>query len=320
MTTPPPRPRIAPDAARLALVPVERHECVLGAYQRAASAVRTPELSRAGYALTRRASGGPALIVGPGTLHLALALPSPGALTDCPDDRLLNRYVRPLLRALRRAGVRASYFGRDWVSADHRPIAWVGFALYDDRAAWVEAILPVSHSFLLPARFDGYPLRALDPFLGAIPATLETMRGAPLDPAELTRLIVEEYAKAYGDLAPGDFTNAELRPDAVDARPPWDVVLEEAIGFIGAAGGAAPELGGDLFASEGAARRLSALLAGVLRGELATDDETLDAACYELARSEVIDGVRDLHTIIRAIRRVAEGAGPAASDGSSRAR
>lgn len=295
------RPRIDLGAAHLSLVAVARRECVLGAHQRAASAVRTGALADRGYALTRRASGGPAVLVGPGSLHLALSLPRADALTDCPRDKLQNRYVRPLLRALRRFGLRASYFGRDWISAGKLPVAWIGSALYADGGAWVEAILPVGHPFALPAELDAHPPRALDPFLGSAPTTLDAALGRPLGRDELTDAVVSEYTNAYGLIAPGDFTNAALRPDANDTRPPWDVVLEEAIGFVGAAGGAEPEVGGEFFASEGAVRRLSALLAASLRAGAGSDAGAIDDAVRAIFRDEPIDGIRDARTVTRAI-------------------
>lgn len=295
------RPRIDPATARLSLVAATRRECVLGAHQRAASAVRTDALAAQGYALTRRASGGPAVLVDEGTLHLTLSLPRHDALTDCPRDKLQNRYVRPLLRALRRLGLRASYFGRDWISAGKLPVAWIGSALYDDGAAWVEAIMPLAHPFALPAELDAYPPRALDPFLGSSPTTLGAALGRPIGLDELTGTIVAEYTSAYGPIASGDPTNAELRPDADDTRPLWDVVLEEAIGFVGAARTPEPEVGGDLFASERAIRRLSALLGASLGQGPGSDGRMIDDAVRAVFREEVIDGVRDARTVTRAI-------------------
>ena len=50
-------------------------------------------------------------------------------LGELPADKLVNRHVRPLLKALTRVtSAPANYFGRDWIAMAHRPIAFVGFA------------------------------------------------------------------------------------------------------------------------------------------------------------------------------------------------
>src|SRR5579863_795327 len=89
---------------------------LLGAFQRGSSG---PEMG-APRARWRRGSGGPTVRLGPGTVHVALALAHPGALTACDEKRIVNRSVRPLLRALTRVGATAHFFGRDWVSVLHR--------------------------------------------------------------------------------------------------------------------------------------------------------------------------------------------------------
>ena len=73
--------------------------------------------------VTRRGSGGAESRVGPGTVWMQLALASPSALVPCEPGRLINRYVRPLLRALAKVGALAHYFDRDWVSASKMPVA-----------------------------------------------------------------------------------------------------------------------------------------------------------------------------------------------------
>src|SRR5205085_8571540 len=95
---------------------LEKEELVLGAFQRACE-VKT-ELP-----ISRRASGGAAVRAGPGTVHVVVAIPAPE-----DPKKILNRLVRPLLKAITKQSIIASYFGRDWVSAGHRPVAYVSFA------------------------------------------------------------------------------------------------------------------------------------------------------------------------------------------------
>ena len=188
----------------------------------------------------------PRLLVGPGTVHVLLALAHPAALAPCDAPRLVNRYVRPLLRALTRVGATAHYFGRDWISVRNRPAAWVGFAheVASNRAVF-EAFVAVSSPFAIEARGS---------FLDREPGTLESLAGRPLDLDAVVRAICEAYGGAYG---PG---LQEMRPAATRAPPvddddtPWSATVLEAIGTLGAG----PDrngvfrVGGDLLVSRDA--------------------------------------------------------------------
>jgi lipoate-protein ligase A len=97
------------------VVSVPRDEAiVLGSFQRGS------EVS-SDLPIVRRGSGGAACRVGPGSVWVQLFFSS----LEVPPDKILNRLVRPLLRAMTKTGAHAHYFGRDWVSVDHRPAAMV---------------------------------------------------------------------------------------------------------------------------------------------------------------------------------------------------
>ena len=287
---------------RFSLASVAGEELVLGAFQRARSAIAPgflPELAR-----TRRLSGGPALLAGPGTLHLTLALPSADALVEGGPHKIVNRYVRPLLRALGRLGAPARYVGRDWVSVGQRPVAWVGFAHHAGTgAAFFEAFLAVDHPFALPPEADGYPARRNRPFFDLRPATLRELRGESLTMETVGDRVWQAYEKAHGaalDRAP--FAEAELRPPDPDDRSPFGALEEEAIGFVGAIGGPSPELGGDLMASEDLMLALGAALAPL--GPSASEDEVTQALGEAIGRTGgVIDGLRDQFSLARVAAR-----------------
>src|SRR5258707_11456895 len=109
--------------AELRVAVVRDGALLLGAFQRGAD-------MPSGWPLARRGSGGPAVLVGEGTIYVGLSLAYPGAFLGGDEKRIVNRAVRPLLRALNRnmAGGLAHFFGRDWISVNRRPAAWVGFA------------------------------------------------------------------------------------------------------------------------------------------------------------------------------------------------
>jgi hypothetical protein len=207
--------------------------------------------------LVRRASGGAEARVGPGSLWMQLALARSDALVACEPDRLLNRYVRPLLRALTKVGALAHYFDRDWISAAKRPVGVIAFA-HDASSgrALVEAILGVSTPFAMRARSS---------YLGKEPATLAEI-GAKVDVARLAEAVAEAYATAYGRAtvsidAPAE-TDAAPR---LSADPPWAATREEAIGIVAAGRDrdGAMRVGGELMASRDAISRLESCLAEI---------------------------------------------------------
>src|SRR5580658_1117618 len=144
-------------------VAVARDEALLvGAFQRGRGMPAT-------WPLVRRGAGGPEVRVGPGTVHVALALTHPGVLVPCDETRIVNRSVRPLLRALTKTARLAHFFGRDWVSVAHRPAAWVGFA-HDagTRRTLFEAFVAVRTPFAVADRPS---------FLGKRQGALEEIAG-----------------------------------------------------------------------------------------------------------------------------------------------
>jgi hypothetical protein len=271
---------IASDEGRLA-----------GAFQRLAGP--------AGPLRTRRGSGGPEVRVGPGTVHVVLALASPGALFPCDEKRIVNRSVRPLLKALTRVGALAHFFGRDWVSVQHRPAAWVGFA-HDatTRRTVFEAFVAVHTPFHLDLRPS---------FLGKPPGTLEEILGKPVDPQRVADAIAEAYVTAWGcdpfEMIAGASTDATPVEAVVGdpADPPWAATVEEAIGVLGAGPDATGvfRVGGDLLVSRDALARLEARAATLAEDAIAAAvDDSLAAPGVALDGVRSLTSVRDV--IVRA--------------------
>jgi hypothetical protein len=271
-------------AAELSLAIVSDDAVLVGAFQRAKG--------------LRRGSGGPEVRVGPGTVHVALALAHPAALIACDEKRIVNRYVRPLLRALTKAGgthAAAHYFGRDWISIAHRPVAWVGFA-HDSttRRTLFEAFVAVRTPFALTERAS---------FLGKPHGTLEALAGTAVDEGRLVQAIADAYSGGLGAI-PLDWPDAPSPEGDAPAEPPWAAVVDEAIGPIGAGLDAHGvfRVGGDLLVSRDALSRLEALAATAPEDELAhIVDETLGSP------GAALDGVRSLvsvRDVILAARRL----------------
>ena len=230
--------------AELVLATLSDEAVVLGALQRA-SELTAPagELP-----LLRRGSCGAEVRVGPGSLWMQLALERSDVLVACEPGRLLNRYVRPVLRALTKVGALAHYFDRDWISVAKRPVGMI--ALSHDTAskrALVEIVIAATTPFAMRARPS---------YLGKPAATLSEL-GIDVGLARLGDAIVQAHADAYGvalvELTPDD---AGETSDADDPRgePPWAATCEEAIGVVGAGRDRAGlmRIGGELMVSRDA--------------------------------------------------------------------
>ncbi|HSO33758.1 MAG TPA: hypothetical protein VLT33_14595 [Labilithrix sp.] len=282
------RPLLHP-AELLVAVPVDE-ALVIGAHQRASELpAGDPRLP-----LRRRGSGGAEARVGTGTLWLQLSLAQSSALVACPPERLLNRYVRPLLRAITRAGVMAHYFERDWVSGAKRPVASIAYA-HDATSgrACVEVIVAVATPFTIRARATT---------MGKEPATLAELGGNG-DPRALARAVIAAYEEAYGAASGAAPVASALDGAAVLDEPAWSAVVAEAIGLVGAGRDGAGRLrvGGELMVSRDALARLEAGLAqepmdAAALGALV--DATLGAPGVALFGVRSLGSIRDV--ILRA--------------------
>jgi len=297
--------------AELTVATLSGEAIVLGAFQRPGDV--DPAVS-GGLPVLRRGSGGAAVRVGPGTIWVNLALARPDALVPCEPSKLLNRYVRPLLKALGRSGAPASYFDRDWVAVAHRPAAMVAFAHDATTGACAfHAFVAVTTPFALGDRAS---------YRGKSPGTLADLVGKS-DPAPIAAAIAEAYeAHAAAEPRPqpaafarsanappreahgrGGGSRAErvrgaLGPHKEEADPPWGSVLEEAIGPVAAGRDARGRMrvGGDLMASRDAIARLEDGLAALGPGASEEDVGALVDATLS-APGVALFGVRSLRSI-----------------------
>ena len=272
---------LAHDAELVVVEPADS-AIALGALQRVSEV--EAHLARTDVVL-RRGSCGAEARVGPGTLWMQLALARPSVLVACEPQRLMNRYVRPLLHALAKVEALAHYFDRDWISLE-APIGMIAFA-HDATSgrALVEAILAVESPFALRPRAS---------YLGKAPATIAEV-SAKVDPQRLAGAIAEAYASAYDrPLAPLDQAALGSSPALAEPRDAaWAATRDEAIGLVGAGRDAAGRMriGGELMASRDAIARLEERLAASPPDAAALGravDESLQA------RGVALVGVRSL--------------------------
>jgi hypothetical protein len=131
----------------------------LGRYQRPGRSGHTREV--------RRLTGGRSTLYGDGILTLSAIIPSSEAWLDesevLPGPRLLNRYVRGLLAALRSCGLHAVYPGRDFVTVAGRRIAYVTLERSDSGALLFQAVIGTTGAYLVDDPGPDFPGLATPP-------------------------------------------------------------------------------------------------------------------------------------------------------------
>lgn len=290
---------------------LEGDAVVLGAWQRAADAVRLDEAAAAGVDVLRRTTGGPTVVAGAGIVYVALALRTASTLLECPPDRVLNRNVRGALVGLSRGGVATMYGGREFLAVGGRPVALVAWDRGVEGRVLVEMFIASERPFSPPDALDGYSPRTTPRLLGKQPTTLaEVWRRAPTA-LEILGHVVDGYVSAYGleaqALSRATVTAAAIDPIelADESSLRWSTPREIPIGLASAGIALGPgsritgaRLAGDFFQDRIAPDALSHALAGQ-----APSRDVLAAALrgvYAPGRA-VIEGVRGLDALADAL-------------------
>lgn len=237
---------------------------VLGAAQRAGRVVDMRACETAGVRVFRRSSTGTAAYLGGRSILWSLALPNVAALiADATPRTLLNRNVRPFLRALTSAGLQAQYFGREWIAVKRAPAALLGFDVTPGGAVLLEVIAGFDAPIAIPGELAAPLERDVLRWRGRSPEALASLLAAPGDPLDLARRVAEGVAR-HADLELEEvLRGAPLDPvaaieDPLDPVPAGLVLappIRVPIGWVEAAASAPGEprlqtiwLGGDVLA------------------------------------------------------------------------
>jgi hypothetical protein len=256
-------------------------ECgLLGAFQRVGRSGLEREL--------RGLCGGRSVFAGAGTCALFAVSRDPAgwfAEADRPAGaRLLNRWVRGLLAGLSRAGVAASYPGRDFVAVDGARVAALSLARFAAGASIFQAIVATARPYTTaePApEFPGLPPlpRAgtlgsrvgVEPLFAALASGFAERFGLELERAPLSG--DEQRARAAVALpSPEDPELAGLRSGGAVATPIGELEAHVALRADGVL--ARVRLRGDWIAASDDVRALELALEG-----LRPDSSELAARC-----------------------------------------
>jgi len=186
---------------------------------------------RAGIIAWRRLTGGRVFGSGEGWAGLSIIAPHPGALLAQRDaaitaERLINRYARGLLLALKELGIDAFYPGRDAITARGRELASCSFEVNAAGAILFEAFIAINRGMEEVV----HDLERFDPG-GELPARIYGPESASKLVRELDRdigfdeladAIVAGYASSFGEasrraLSAVEHAQAEHRGAAMEA-------------------------------------------------------------------------------------------------------
>jgi hypothetical protein len=195
---------------------------VLGAAQRAGRVVDLQACAAAGVSLLRRSTAGTAVYIGRRAIVWTLALPHVASIVEDATPRtLLNRNVRGFLKGLSRRGVLAHYFGREWVSANRRPVAVLGFEATPSGATVIEYIAGVDAPPSLPPSLCTEEERSIDRWLGKVPVSLgEIFDDEPLAIAQRVMDAMTKQATSCVDAPAVEANSAKQITRDDDPIPP----------------------------------------------------------------------------------------------------
>ncbi len=201
-----------PAAPTLRLYTYRTHCALIGRYQNLEAEVDLDACAASGTRVSRRPTGGGAIIMGAAQLGVALTAPAP------PDQRpreIIEELAGALIAGLAGVGITAVFRGKNDLEVDGRKVA--GLGLYLDQAGAM-----LFHASVLADLDIGFMLRVL-----RIPAaklagkaaaavaervtTVTTLTGTRWDGSALRPVIAAGFESAFGaELVPGDADEGEL--------------------------------------------------------------------------------------------------------------
>ena len=166
---------------------------VLGALQVAGRVLREPLPS----IVARRTTSGTAAYFARGGLVVSLALPSLDCVfKDATPATILNRNLRLLLAGFAHASIPTAYFGREWLSHRHRPVALVGLDVSPSGVVLLEVFASLEGSFALPRELVTDLEASCDRYRAKVPLGLA--EASSLAPIEIAEHLLEGIAERMG--------------------------------------------------------------------------------------------------------------------------
>jgi lipoate-protein ligase A len=186
------------------------HAALVGRYQTLAAEVDVAECAATGTGVSRRPTGGGAIVMGRDQLGVALVLPSPSA----SPRTLIPELGQGVVEGLRRIGVRAEFGGKNDLLSGGRKIAGLGMCLDGHGALLFHTSLLVDLDVEFMLRVLRIPAAKLaDKGPAAVAERVTTVRrelGRPVDVDTVREVVAEGFAARFGvKLSAGEPDEAE---------------------------------------------------------------------------------------------------------------
>ena len=197
------------------------HAALVGRYQTLSAEVDLQACAATGTAVSRRATGGGAIVMGRDQLGVALVLPARAA----SFRTLIPELGEGIVEGLRRVGVVAEFGGKNDLLSGGRKIAGLGMCLDTNGALLFHTSLLVDLDIEFMLRVLNIPAAKLaDKAAAAVAERVTTVRresGRPIDMETMRDVVAEGFAARFGvNLVAGEPSQAEHRAAAglVDSR------------------------------------------------------------------------------------------------------
>lgn len=206
--------RVSRDAAvtrpTLRLYTYADHAALVGRYQTLAAELNLDTCAAAGVQVSRRATGGGAIVMGRDQLGVALVLPAKAASLKT----LIPELGQGVVEGLRRIGVAAEFGGKNDLLVGGRKIAGLGMYMDSNGALMFHTSLLVDLDIDLMLRLLNIPAAKLaDKGAAAVAERITTVRretGRELALDDVRDVIAEGFAARFGvELSPEEPTEAE---------------------------------------------------------------------------------------------------------------
>lgn len=194
------------------------HAALVGRYQTLAAEVDLDACAATGTAVSRRATGGGAIVMGRNQLGVALVLPAQAA----SFRTLIAELGEGIVEGLRRVGVQAEFGGKNDLLSGGRKIAGLGMYLDAAGALLFHTSLLVDLDIDFMLRVLNIPAAKLaDKGAAAVAERVTTVTrelGRPIDVDTMRDVVAEGFATRFGV----DFTASE--PDALELAAAGELV------------------------------------------------------------------------------------------------
>jgi lipoate-protein ligase A len=288
-------------APTLRLYTYRTHCALVGRYQNLEAEVDLAACGRTGTQVSRRPTGGGAIIMGAGQLGVALVDRAPA---DRRPKELIEEYSRAITAGLAGLGIDAGFRGKNDLEVDRRKITGMGVYI-DDRGAMLfhaSVLADLDVEFMLEVlRIPAAKLA--DKAVAAVGERVTTVTrqtGQPYDGARMREAIADGFARTFdAELEPGE-------PDPAE-RARAGTLVEERY--------AAPAWLGERSAlPDGSGSAVLKTPAGLMRVYLSTHGDVVKSAVIVGDFAEFPAAVTDLESRLRWRRLVAEAVAASGAD------